>query len=497
MTLSVTALGAAFLPLGLFVLLFRRKWLLTLLCVAAVLQAPAVAVVHLGKSALGITPFLYVAALALLDLAQRWGGRGALPRMFPEQRTVVGWWFAVFALWIVSALILPWVFQGLRVHSPLDKLGAQASTVALEWSLSNFAQAVQSAVVGLILIWLLLQRGDPGLPRRMAASVVIALAVAAGIGLLQRMAWNGLIPMGQEFWASNPTYAQNFASWAGSVPRVSWPFVEPSYASAWYAGGLGGCLALFLAGRRRHMALASALAAFIALANSMGATGFLALGLVLVLALVVSVAWAIAAPGARGVLAYQWALGTIVSVSLGLAFYLVLRHYGVLAQAGESVSQLLQGRDQTLWGDLRPHADRYALALLADTWGLGVGMGSNRGSSLLVSVAGNTGVLGAVLFLMAFLTQTWLLARRLRSEMDTVALFFLGAGVAVVAAACLSIPDQNWPPMWILLWGGVVALGSGAPEGEAYRESASSDDAVARRPSRRRKFGVWKRVIPW
>ena len=62
-SISITACGSIFLPLALFVLLFRRTWLVTLLCVAAVLQGPAAITVSFGSASHGVTPFLVIAAV--------------------------------------------------------------------------------------------------------------------------------------------------------------------------------------------------------------------------------------------------------------------------------------------------------------------------------------------------------------------------------------------------------------------------------------------------
>ena len=463
MPFTVTAFGAVFLPVTLSVFLFRRAWLLPLMCVAAVLQAPSVLRFSLAGGEHGVTPFLAVALFAMLDLGLRMRRRKSLRPMGGEQRLVVRLWLSFGVVAVVSALLWPWLFAGLPVFSPLSKAGADGQTVALAWSLSNLAQAIYGGLLLALLLWLLEQRDDPELPRRMLAGIVIALLLSAAIGLQQRLAWNGLLPMGESFWASNPTYAQNFRSWAGPIPRVSWPFVEPSYASAWYAGVLGGCLALFLTRRNRHWALLAAVVAAFALGNSLGATGVITIALFLGLAVIGSLVWGLRVRAMRAVLLYQWALGSLVCACLVLVAYLVLRHYGMLEIASGALEKLLQGRNRTLWGDLRPHADRHALWLLLETWGLGVGMGSNRGSSYLLATAAGTGLLGVTLLLAAFSLQTRLLLRRLRQSMDAPTVFFFGAGLAAMMAASIAIPDQNWPVLWMLLWGGVACLSATRP----------------------------------
>jgi hypothetical protein len=90
----------------------------------------------------------------------------------------------------------------------------------------------------------------------------------------------------------------------------------------------------------------------------------------------------------------------------------------------------------------RTTADLYSVLLTINTYGLGVGLGSNRPSSLLATVLSNTGVLGLGLFLtMAFqfvrngsLTKSWI----------------RWSGIALLIDLALSGPDITFPPMWAL-----------------------------------------------
>lgn len=462
--MSVTAFGGIFLPLTLFVLLFRRAWLLPLACIAAVMQSPSVADVAWRGHVFGITPYVAAGAAIALDLAWRTLGARRLELGEGAGRRLVLLWLA-FGLWsLLCTLVLPWLFAGVEVYAPLNKEGAHADLVPLAWSVSHAAQMLNLGLVLVILLWLVQQRGDPALGQRMLVGVTLALVVATLVGLQQRLAWNGLLPMGEAFWASNPTYAQNFRSFAGPVPRVSWPFVEASYASAWYAAVIGGFLVLFLAGVRRHIALGLGMLGAIALGNSLGATGLIAAAIFLALVLAVATGLAARHPRLRELLVYQASLGVLVSACLGLACYLILRHYELQGLAGSALDQWLAGRSETLWGDLRPHADRHVLTLMADTWGLGVGMGSNRGSSFLIALLGSVGVTGLGLFVFAFVLQVRLLVRRVRALPDAPGLFFLGATLAGLLAVSLAIPDQNWPSLWILLLGGTAcAIGTRAP----------------------------------
>ena len=447
----MTAVGLVFLPLTFAVFLFRRHWLAPLLVVAAVLQSPSVVNIPLAQGSYGITPFNTVALFILIDLVARIARDGIDLGVGPARRILL-LWLAYGAWAALSALALPWVFGGMDVYAPIAKEGADAAPAVLHWGLSNFAQAVNLLVLLGVMLWLVGQRHDPFLPRRLLIGFGVALALSALVGLQQRLAWNGSVALMEWLWASNATYAQNYVLYAGPMPRVSWPFSEPVYASAWYAALFGGFVTLFLAGRRSNLALAGTLVAGFALANTLGATGILAIGIYLVLVLAL-VTWLIfSRPGGRGVLFYQLILSVLVFASVLLACYLVLRHYGLVERAVSAFQNLMVGNNPTVWGDIRPHANQLAWSLVGDTYGLGVGLGANRASSYLAGLLSNTGIPGTILFLLAAAFQLRMLVPSRGRPVSSSGLFLLGGTTCALIAVIIAIPDLNWPTLWVFFF---------------------------------------------
>ena len=456
--MSFTAFGGVFMPLVFFVFLFRRQWLLPLLCVAAVLQSPSVFNLSLGGERYGVTPFLLVATLVLFDLAATVRSTGWQMPATVMQRRAVALWLAFGGVSILGALLLPHVFADLGVFAPTDKQGVLAEQVPLAWSISNLAQIVNVILLMVTMLWVT-QQQDPHLRTRMVQGVLMALAVSLLVGLQQRLGWNGLLPLGESFWASNPTYAQNFREWAGIVPKVSWPLTEATYASAWYAAAFGGFIAVYFANVRRNAALLGALMAIFALANSLGAPGVLVV-MVYSLLLCVALLWMAARhPEWRGGIVYRLFLGALVTSCVMLAGFLVLRHYGLEQHAQIALRSVMQRWSEAALEGGRSAADEHALGLLWQTWGLGAGMGSNRASTYLAALAGNTGLIGAGLFVVALAYHCRALACAWRREHRSSALFFFGCTIAGVLAMLIAIPDQNWPIFWVLIVGGLSCLG--------------------------------------
>jgi hypothetical protein len=99
----------------------------------------------------------------------------------------------------------------------------------------------------------------------------------------------------------------------------------------------------------------------------------------------------------------------------------------------------------------RTTRDLFSLKIALDTHGLGVGLGSNRTSSLLTSLVSNVGVAGLLVFL-------WMYFRLLSNAKGT-AIWIKWAGVALFLDMAFATPDINTPFLWALL-ALVVRLGT-------------------------------------
>ena len=89
----------------------------------------------------------------------------------------------------------------------------------------------------------------------------------------------------------------------------------------------------------------------------------------------------------------------------------------------------------------RTAADLYALQLLAMTHWIGVGLGSNRASSLVTSLLSNVGIAGVLCFTI-FL---WRLFRSLATEYAWLA----RSAFALLVNMFIGVPDVTMPLLWI------------------------------------------------
>jgi hypothetical protein len=99
---------------------------------------------------------------------------------------------------------------------------------------------------------------------------------------------------------------------------------------------------------------------------------------------------------------------------------------------------------------------------LEQTHGIGVGMGSNRPSSLITSLLSTVGLAGCVLFLIAYFR----LLMNAAGEFSWVR----WAGLVLLINAAFSSPDFTTPWIWVIL-GFAVQMDTAAPEVEPETES--------------------------
>lgn len=452
--IQLTAFGALFACLLGAILLLRPRWLPALLPLAAVMQAPAVVVLAIGAQRLGITPFnLMMAATGGVLLARAWRDpRVARAAMRRGARSL---WPYFLAYSVLAALVLPWLSQGVPVQ-PLLAEGDVNPLMPLPNapSLSHLAQAVNALGGLVVLLYLFSERDRHGQLRIIAGGLVAALAATVLIGAYQRGSMLGAYPLASAFWGSNPTYNQWFLApdYGPYFGRAALPFIEPSYASVWFASMAAAAFTAAVHAARRWMvpSLALLVAALAGLANTVGTSGFAALavfGAVFFVHFLVH-GRRVAPPQGR------WIVAGATLATLALAGAVAADHAAwktpALAPVRGAIDFTL-AKTQDLASNVRFLADLRALEIFFETHGLGAGPGSTRASSYLMGLLANGGLAGVLLFAAAA-ARTLTGAHALAMRGDLSACLALGGAVGVLIGAIAAISDQNWPVLWTLLF---------------------------------------------
>src|SRR5439155_26133055 len=120
---------------------------------------------------------------------------------------------------------------------------------------------------------------------------------------------------------------------------------------------------------------------------------------------------------------------------------------GLRTLANNVLDLALFTKRDTISFQVRWLVDSVALDRFLGTYGLGLGWGSTRGSSLLIHLLGNAGAIG-ILLLMWF---AWNIRRRLRGDVTGIAGFVVAALCGNLLGGAISVPDINSVSLWLLV----------------------------------------------
>jgi hypothetical protein len=446
--MNVPISGMILLPVTLGILCFSSymaEWAIF----TAVLQGAAV--VNLGGSfAIGLSSYFFVTALMAVTLVpQLLTGRIGFFRNEPVRGHVHV--LVMFIVWcVVSAFVLPVLFQGLPVDSPRSSVDSSYYTqLPLHWSFSNAGQAGYMILNFMFVLRLLQLSADQARLERLINAFSWSGMFAAGVGIYQIICNPLGLPFPSWLFNSNQAWGELPNQLiSGGFSRISATFVEPSEAASFLAAWSVFELTLAMGHARqsgRHW-LCAAVGTVVLIATA-STTGYVTAAVMCVV-----MAWdCISTLLRHGVIKIKVTLAVLGLGSAGLAALALSPSAGLLLDAvvfskGDSVSALH-----------RTATFGRAVAVFLSSWGLGVGLGSNRAMSALFYVLSNVGLPGLIL-------TGWLLSQlcsQVRAQLGSVDhdstvrtfLYALSAAFASnIIALLLSGAEISQPHLWIL-WG--------------------------------------------
>lgn len=440
----ITAIGCVLLPLCLW---FWRSpaRLLELVFVYSVFSAAAV--IAIGGN--GITPalvptmmFIGLFIIAGINGARYPAERPALAALTPFIVTVCGA--------LLSSLIMPRLFAGdvmvwpqkISVFLTMSPLAPNAGNMTQDlYLLANALLAVTAA--------LYLTRDGAGLGRLLDWYFISGLLVV-GLALWQ-FAGNTLhVWFPTSFFLSNPGWSELSDQKFGSLIRLNGPFSEPSSLSAYLSASVCASGWVILNGAR---GLLPRLLFWLGLGVVLlctATTGYATLALMALLLL------ARTALSARPSMRRRVLGGLLIfSVLGGIAVTAVpVVAPGVAREASLIVTTTLNKQQSSSYDD-RTTADLDAIHAMQNTYGLGVGWGSNRSSSLLPGLLAEVGIWGVFGFAWAGIALGFFARGALQvSENTELRRVIRAASAAVLSSlvsALLSGPTITSPDFFLLL----------------------------------------------
>jgi hypothetical protein len=417
-----TAIGLLFFGFGAYYFLAREDGLLGLLLVASIFQAAsAVDVAERGiQPCYLIEGFIIVRAI-LNQLLPK-----AIPPAMPNSR----WLLAFAGISTASALLLPVVFAGMPVYAP--KVGIDEGFLnrpPLSLGLNNAAQ-------GGFLIWHIVAayaiRWLPFSSSKTRKALLAAFYLVVFFVFSQSLCHFAGITYPDSLTRNNPGYQISDLTLEVSGARNPGSFSEPSFAGAFLVFFCIGFIADYLEEEGSALRVVVALLASSVVASS----GSLFTILIFVLALLIRntpfrFPWFV---NVRRFKRVAWILLILVT-PLTLVLVVSPAYRETLAS-----STVFKGDTGSF--QFRTASDLYALQLLLRTYGLGVGMGSNRASSLLTSMLSNIGVAGCFAFAI-FISRLFNDIKR--------APWIVWAFWALLLNMVIDIPDVTFPTLWVVI----------------------------------------------
>ncbi len=326
---------------------------------------------------------------------------------------------------VVGAFMLPRVFGGFaHVMTPRG-----AARVVLHGSSGNMIQAmyVISNFVLFALVAAAVHRGAVT-ASQCIRYLAVGTTMAAGLGIYQVVCNFVHLPWPDMVINSNLGVAQLFNQKAfGSARRMSSTFLEPSM----FAMHFLGMFALFNLGMHAWKIGTVVLLCLLVSTSATAYAGLLALMGV----------WIAFHIGRHGL-----GMGTAVSLCLAASLIvaiLIAMSFGYHDLSGSNyVSQKLSSSS----GQMRIKEDMLALHTFVESWGLGVGVGSTRASSLITTFLASTGILGLVC-LFGFFGS--LIFKALAADVREVRALGL-ALTALFVGWLISVPDLAMPMIWTI-----------------------------------------------
>ena len=449
--MSVPTSGLLFIPITLFFFFLYSRRLLHWTFFAAVFGAAAVVNIG-GGFPVGITPYFFACMLFACRWVPDWfAGRLRWHPDDPIRKHLRLLW--LFAVWSAfSAFALPVIFRGMPIDQA--RLGPDLGyyfQMPLAWTMSNAGQAAY-----IILDFIIVAGLARTTESRTLAGLVDAFswsgAFVALFGVYQIIAHRMGLPFPPSVFNSNIAWGQHpDQSLAGDF-RISSTFVEPSSAgeflSAWCVFEL--YMAVFSERSDYRHWLFLALGSWV-LVLTRATTGYVASGVIWAFFLTASAKDLLV----RRKLESRWIMAfamLILGLIVGLA-------HGNGAQ--DLLDAVLFDKASSTSGVHRVATFSRAVGVFVNSYGIGVGLGSNRAMSMALYILSNLGIPGIALFC-CLLSQVYRMTASSRLKpLDRSFLASLTAVQAAFAATLIAMilsgAEITGPQLW-LLWGLLLAM---------------------------------------
>jgi hypothetical protein len=419
--------------------------LLQLILLFSVFEAAAALII----GSLGLQPGIVPASVFIGAVSLQY----LLGVRYPGEREVL-WTLTPFLLLtlvtLLGALALPRLFAGqVLVWPEKQTAGLAPFPIELGPTQGNITQSLYLIVNCLVLTATALFSTRSDLrPRALLDTYFVSVLVVLAVSLWQFASKLVGVWFPEDFFYSNPGWAILTEQDIAGVPRINGTFSEPAALATFLCGAAFASAWTVLHGHRGRLALCVLPGSVAGILLSTSTTGIatlliggVGLGLYALTGASATVRGRIVGTGAVGaaLLGLLVALSPVIGPGLGDA-------------ADKVLDSTLHKDESASYGD-RTALDLDSLATLGPTYGLGVGWGSNRSSSLIPGLLAANGVVGFGL-LVWFVARILATLRGVRAQGPGTAMVvpaLSAATLGVLVASLLSAPTIDDVHFYVLL----------------------------------------------
>ncbi|HWC64417.1 MAG TPA: hypothetical protein VG501_12390 [Rhizomicrobium sp.] len=442
--MSIPITGLLLIPLGLTIIMLPWRFCLIGLMIFA-MMSPA-AVVNVGR--VGLQPGYYLGLLMIGRTAAEIMVQKFSLNTFAISQMRSLWWF--IALVFLVLFIALCFFQGTVDVLPGTYGYKTGNTHPFYFARENLTQIAYLLINFTLLYCLAHGAARQKLAKLISAwdaAIVCGLFFAVAVCVWQFFSFYAGIPFPTDFFYSNAGYSRSDSQALVGLLRINGPFEEPSILGYTFTGYM-----LFSWARyRTHpttltivMLVASLLCSLLSSSTTALAGIFLFLGLVLY----------DVATGKVNLVPTRFRLSPARFLAIAAVFAIIL--VGAFAAADNwgaiqfILRDVLFDKAGTTSFKQRSFADFLALQIFTETYGIGVGLGSHKANSLLLTLLSNTGLIGVVLFgwfLFGILTWKRSLDESRADAIRPFQLFLLG----LLTMHVISNPNLSVLTFWLLM----------------------------------------------
>lgn len=449
----ITALGMMYLP---FCLLSWRTpvGLLYLVFVGSVFSAGAVIVIGGYGVTTGLVPSLMFLFFIVLRLT--------LGDRYPAQNMVLGV-LAPFILVVIGALlssiIMPRLFEGEIMVWP-QKLSGFFVLTPLSPNSGNYTQDMYLIIdAGLtVTAAMYLTRAPTLLHHRLLNSYYLSALLAVVIALWQFASNTLHIWFPTDFFLSNPGWAILTEESIGSIIRITGPFSEPAALAGYLAGAVSASAWALLNGDKSRLTRSVFFSCLGVMLLTTSTTGYAALAILSTLLAIYTVIVGTPRVRKRVILG---AVGAAAVVAAGVVT-IPLVAPGLANDVVIITNATLDKQSSSSYTD-RTSTDHDSVQEMFESYGLGVGWGSNRSSSLgpgLCASIGVWGILGLLWYAGSVVSHVRIAHREATSEQPRIVMHACSAWlIGTLTATFLSGPSLSGPDFYLIM---ALLLGTAA-----------------------------------